>query len=214
MCRSRFSSRTVCGAALASLLSGCVSSGVLQNADVLPPGASAGGITLARHGGSMQVLGSYRRGVAPSVDVGLDAGLSMVRVDHKVRVIDGTVKAALSLPVSYNLSLQDVSYPDDTKAWVLKGIAGIHPALIVGVGRFYVAASGSYYHSRAGWRPSGTPIEIVSPRWHSYGITLGYQSAFGGPDSSRIAAEVSVMRFPGWRTQVMPSVSLQFPLGF
>jgi hypothetical protein len=195
-------------------VSGCVSTGVLQNADVLPPGASAGGIKLAHNAGAPQVLASYRRGVGPSVEMGVDMGLSMLRVDSKVKFIDGTVESALSIPISYNLSLQDVTRGDDTKDWVLTGIAGVHPALIIGVGRLYAAVSGSYYHSRAGWRPAGSRTEVRSPRWQSYGITLGYQSAFGGPDSSRIAAEVSVMHFPGWRTQVMPSVSLQFPLNF
>jgi hypothetical protein len=195
-------------------VSGCVSSGVLQNADVLPPGASAGGMKLAHNGGAPQALASYRRGAVPSVDVGVDMGLSMLRVDPKVKLIDGTVRSALSLPISYNLSLRDEARPDDTKDWVLTGIAGVHPALIIGVDRLYVAASGSYYHSRSGWRPAGSSTEVRSPRWHSYGITFGYQSTFGGPDSSRIAAEVSVMHFPGWRTQVMPSVSLQFPLSF
>jgi hypothetical protein len=214
MSRSRSSKLKLAVLAFAAGLGGCVSSGVLQNAEVLSPGTSAGGIKLARVGGSMQALATYRRGVMPSMDLGVDLGLSMVRVEPKLQLVESPVAVAVSTGASLNLSLRDVSYPNDEKSWVLTGIAGLHPAFIIGYGRAYLAASGSYYPSHAGWRPTGTPHAIDAPRWLWYGVTLGYQSSFGGPDSSRIAAEIGVVRFPGWKTAVMPSLSLQFPLRF
>jgi hypothetical protein len=201
-------------ATLALYLGGCASSGLPQNAEVLPSGASAGAIKLARAGSGLQVLATHRRGVATSVDVGVDAGPLMLNVDPKVQVLDGAIDVAIVRPHSYNLNRRDASYGNDEKSWVRSGIAGTHPALIIGMGQLYAAASGSYCHTRSGWQPAGMRTEVLSPQRHLYGITLGGQSESGVLDSSRIAAEVSLMRFSGWRTQVMPSQSLQFPLSF
>lgn len=195
-----------------ALWGGCVSGGVLQGPETLPPGQSAFGVKVARHGGSAQAVLTYRAGVLPSADVGVDLGLSMVRVDPKVRILEGPLSVAIALPVSYNLSLRDISYGDDYKKWILNGIPGAHPAFIVGFHRLYVAASGSYYHTRSGWNPAGTSQSLIAPRWFSYGVTVGYQSAFSGPDSTRLVAEVGYLHFPGWRSFVVPSLSLQFSL--
>jgi hypothetical protein len=191
---------------------GCVSSGVLQGPETLPPGSSATGIKLSRHGNAMSAALSYRMGLTAWADIGADVGLSMVRVDPKVRLIDGPVSVAFGLPLSYNVTARDISYGNDEKKWVFNGIAGAHPAVIVGSQRFYAAVAGSYYSTRSGWRPAGSPNDLIAPRWFSYGASLGYRSSFSGPDSSRLVVELGYFHFPGWRSILVPSLSLQFAL--